>query len=304
MPFDPMRPFTTAQAVQAGLSKAQLRGREYRMLLRGVHISSRVPYRPSHRTEAALLIHPAGAVATHTSAARVRGAPVPADASEHVTVSDRDDRRFRNGVKCHVASLAADEIQVVGRLTISSPHRMFVELAETFDLVDLVVVGDWLVKHKKLTCASLLQYCAERATRHGRRAREAAAYVRDRVDSPMESRLRMLIVLSGLPEPVVNLEVRDDHGVATMRLDLSYPKYKVAVEYDGRHHVEVVHQWEHDIDRREELDRGEWRLVVVTSKGIYREPARTLDRVWCALRQRGCTALPPPTDGWRPHFTG
>jgi very-short-patch-repair endonuclease len=302
MPFDPMRPFTTARALQAGLTKGQLRGPDFRPLLRGTHISSRVPYHSSQRTEAAVLIHPAGAVATHMSAARVRGAPVPADSFEHVTVARRDDRRFRPEIRCHLAALGEEEVRVVGRLRLSAPERMFVELAGLLDLVELVVVGDWLVKHRHLSPTSLTTYCSSSQDRHARRARVAAAYVRDRVDSPMESRLRMLIVLAGLPEPVVNLEVRDDHGVARMRLDLSYPRWKVAVEYDGRQHVEVVHQWERDIDRREDLDRGDWRLVVVTSRGIYREPQRTVERVWRALVDRGWTGLTAPTDGWRPHF--
>jgi len=60
MPFDPLRPFTTAQALAAGLTKAQLRGPGFRALLRGTHISSQVPHRGFHRTEAALLIHPVG----------------------------------------------------------------------------------------------------------------------------------------------------------------------------------------------------------------------------------------------------
>jgi len=302
MPFDPLRPFTTAQALAAGLTKAQLRGPGFRALLRGTHISSQVPHRGFHRTEAALLIHPVGAVATHTSAARVVGAPVPRDPLEHVTVASADDRRFRHGLKCHLAALADDEVRVVRRLRISAPHRMFVELAEVLPLVDLVVVGDWLIRNEPVTCASLVKYCRSSRARHVRRARIAATYVRDRVDSPMESRLRMLIVLSGLPEPAVNLEIRDDHGVARMRLDLSYPRWKVAVEYDGRQHVEVVQQWERDIERREDLDHGQWRLVVVTSKGIYREPERTLQRVWRALVERGWTSLTAPTDAWRPHF--
>ena len=33
------------------------------------------------------------------------------------------------------------------------------------------------------------------------------------------------------------------------------------------------------MERREELDRDDWRIVVVLAKGIYREPERTLERV-------------------------
>jgi very-short-patch-repair endonuclease len=118
----------------------------------------------------------------------------------------------------------------------------------------------------------------------------------------METRLRMLLVLAGLPEPQVNLRLRDEHGTVFLRLDLAYPEVRVAVEYDGRQHAERAEQWQRDLDRREDLDADRWRLIVVTSKGIYREPERTLQRVWSALAERGYRPLPPIGDGWRPHF--
>ena len=70
-----------------------------------------------------------------------------------------------------------------------------------------------------------------------RTAAQAAAYVRAKVDSPMETRLRMLVVLAGLPEPVINLEVRDEDGEVLRKYDLAYPVVKVAVEFDGQVHV-------------------------------------------------------------------
>jgi very-short-patch-repair endonuclease len=112
----------------------------------------------------------------------------------------------------------------------------------------------------------------------------------------------MLLVLAGLPEPEVNLEIRDDAGVVRMRLDLSYPRVRLAIEYDGRHHLEDVAQWERDPERRDDLEDSDWRVLVVTSRGIYREPARTVFRVRRALRARGYRPLPPPSDAWRPYF--
>lgn len=300
--IDARQPFTRRQAHASGITDRELRGTDYRQLLHGVYQSSRAPDGPVARAKAALLVHPPGAVATHFSAARVRHVPVPRHPFEHISVARPEDRRQRHGLRCHVAAIARSDITVVEGLRLSSPPRMFLELASTLGLVDLVVVGDWLVRHKHLTCGSLVEYCATTHERHAARARRAAAYVRERVDSPMETRLRMLLVLAGLPEPEVNLRLRDDHGTVAMRLDLSYPGVRLAVEYDGRQHVELTNQWERDLDRREELDGTSWRLLVVTSKGIYREPERTVDRVWRALLERGYRPLSPPTDDWRPHF--
>jgi very-short-patch-repair endonuclease len=300
-PFIPTVPFTRRQARAAGITDHELRGPRYRCLLHGVYISSAVPDTPQVRAAAALLVHPPGAVATHFTAARIRRAPVPVHPWEHVTVGQPSDRRQRRGLRCHVATLAAADVRVVAGLRVSAPERMFVELAEYLSLVDLVVLGDWLVKNRFTTPEELVSYCRAGTDRHAKHAREAASFVRQRVDSPMETRLRMLLVLAGFPEPEVNRKVRDENGTVVLRLDLSYPGVKVAVEYDGRQHLELVDQWERDVERRDDLDG--WRVVTVTSKGIHREPELTLRRVARALEERGFRPLPRLRDDWRPHFT-
>jgi hypothetical protein len=121
----------------------------------------------------------------------------------------------------------------------------------------------------------------------------------------METRLRLLLVLSGLPEPEVNRTIRADNGDALRRYDLSWPAARVIVEYDGRQHVERVEQWESDLDRREAIDDEGWRIVVITARGIYGQPGRTVERVWRVLRVRRLNGMPTrPADDWRAHFPG
>jgi very-short-patch-repair endonuclease len=299
--FDPTRPFTRAEALAAGRTDRELRGPAYRRLLHGVYISGAVPYTPIVVARAALLVHPPSAVATHFSAARAIGAPVPAHPWEHVTVAKREDRRQRQGVRCHVAAIAASEVRVVEGVRFSCPERLFVELAPLLGLVDLVAVGDWLVRHRHTTCSALVEFCLTSSDPHADAAQRAAAHVRDRVDSPMETRLRMLLVLASLPEPEVNRTIRDENGTVLMRVDLSYPGARLAIEYDGRHHVQLERQWERDVERRDDLDDS-WRMLTVTSKGIYKNPEETIERVWRALRRRRYPGLRRPSDAWRPHF--
>lgn len=185
----------------------------------------------------------------------------------------------------------------------SAPDRLFIELAESLSLVDLVVAGDYLVRRELVALSTLLEVCTQATGTAGRNARRAATYVRERVDSPMETRLRMLLVLAGIPEPVVNMAVRDPGRASVRRFDLCWPGVRVIVEYDGRHHIERESQWEADLGRREEIDEGGWRLLVVTASGIYTEPERTVYRVWRVLRDRGLVDLPVrPADDWRSHF--
>jgi hypothetical protein len=222
---------------------------------------------------------------------------------EHVTVPTPGERLRRAGVTCHVRPGAVAVVEDGGR--VSSLPDLFVEMAGQVPLVELVVLGDWMVRRKGVTPASLLRAARSAPGVDGRLARQAASYVRSRVDSPMETRLRMLIVLAGLPEPQVNLTIRDVDGEPVRRFDLSWPESKVIVEYDGRHHIEREEQWEADLARREEIDDHGWRILVVVASGIYRDPATTVQRIWRVLRARGVAGVPTrPAEAWREHFPG
>src|SRR5436189_183429 len=52
-------------------------------------------------------------------------------------------------------------------------------------------------------------------------------------ESPMETRARLILVGGGLPRPVTQYTVVDQHGRTLGRLDLAYPEKKVGVEYEG-----------------------------------------------------------------------
>jgi hypothetical protein len=303
MDLDTTRPFPRWQGLRAGISRATLDGPGFQRVLHGVLVSSEVPLTPRVRAEGALVCFFAHAFASHATAARVWGAPIETGPGEHVTVRVAGERLRRDGVTCHVR---ADAVAVVvDGVRVSSLTDLFVELASDVPLVELVVLGDWMVRRKGITPARLQGACRSAPGRAGRLARQAAAYVRAGVDSPMETRLRMLLVLAGLPEPRVNVTIRDVDGEPVRRFDLSWPEGKVIVEYDGRHHVEREEQWEVDLARREEIDDHGWRILVVVARGIYRDPGSTVDRVWRLLRDRGVPGVPSrPAQAWRPHFPG
>jgi hypothetical protein len=81
----------------------------------------------------------------------------------------------------------------------------------------------------------------------------------------------------GPSEPRVNLIIYGRGGGWRRRYDLAYEELRLIIEYDCRQHAEDTRQWLTDIFRREELDQIRWRLVIITSEGIYREPLRTLE---------------------------
>lgn len=302
-PTDARRPLSTSEALARGITRGQLRGPRYRQVIRGFYVTGESARDRFATIRAAVDAHPPGAYASHLSAARLYDLPVPTTSDEHVTVVHAADKRRRTAIRTHSTSSPARLTRRHGIL-LSAPCDTFVALASMLDMVELVVVGDAMVKSKLAAVEELVAAAAAASGKGCLRARKAAAYVREGVDSPQETRLRMLIVLAGLPEPKVNHIVRDQAGEWVMRFDLSYLKFRVIVEYDGRQHADDAPQWEGDLERREMLDQAGWKLVTVTAKGIYKQPERTLARVVAALHAQGCRTASLRSNAWRPYFPG
>ena len=295
--LDPRNPFTRAEALAAGVTDRRLRGPAYRRLFTGVYVASDVPVDTRLRARAALRLAPIGSLVAGSTAAELLGGVVPRDARIHLRLSA--GRMRVPGIESR--RLASGATATISGLPVTTAEATFLELARHLDLVDLVVLGDSLVRRGRTTPEALVSAASAVRGRHRLLVVRAASLVRSGVDSPMESRLRMLLVLAGLPEPVVNHVEYDDRGRWVRRYDLSYPDLRLAIEYDGRQHAESDRQWERDIQRREDLDRDDWRIVVVLAKGVYREPGRTLERVVDAMLSRGIPAK-VTSDEWRLHF--
>ena len=303
--LDVRKPFSRAQARAAGLPLARLLSREFHRIGHDQYVAAVVPITTTIRALAALNVAPAGSHVSHHTAAELWGAVIPMTCHTHVSLPTDHGRSVRGGLQCHVAAAGSATTYLRG-VRISTPVQAFLELAAVgVNLVDLVVVGDGLVKKKRTTPNALMSAAGAWSGRGARIARRAAGLVRSGVDSPMESRSRMLLVLAGLPEPEVNLILRGLDGEWQRRFDMYYKRQRLLVEFDGRQHAEDVEQWVGDIYRREELDRRGERLIIITRSGIYDEPLRTLERVRSALVERGATGLPRRfRPEWQRYFPG
>jgi hypothetical protein len=298
--LDLTKPFTRAEFLAAGYSRDQLRARKVRRVLRSIYVAAD-GWDQDTRIRAALKLHPKGAFASHDSAARVLRLPVPDSWFEHVTVKDPVDRRYRPEIKPHVTKRHRGVITVRG-MPVTDPITTFLQMAGRLSLVDLVILGDAIVRIFKIPPKRLVQAASKSKDYYAAAALRGACLVRKGVDSPMETRLRMLIVVAGLPEPVVNVRLVNEDGTWRRRFDLCYPRIKLVVEYDGRQHAEDTKQWNSDLERREELDDEGFRILVVTSDGIYKRPERTLHRVRRQLVLRGWGDVPPLKPVWRDYF--
>jgi hypothetical protein len=288
--LDVCRPFSRAQGRAAGIRLREILGPEFHKILYDSYVSATVPITTRLRARAALDISVPGSYISHQTAAELWGGLVPACSDVHVTMPGEAPRTRRQGIKAH-STRGSTKTSTLQGLAIASPTQTFLDLACSLDLVELVVLGDSLVKAKRVTPEDLVAAASEWVGNGVVRARRAARFARKGVDSPKETRLRMLLVLAGLPEPTVNVIIRNPDGSWRMRFDLSYPGLKLIIEYDGRQHAENSGQWRRDLSRREELDGLGWRLIVVTSDDLRDAPEAVLNRVRDALIDRGAVGI-------------
>lgn len=281
-----------------GVTEWDLRSPRYRRLFSRVYVHASAAITQQLLAAAALLAAPPQSVVSHQSAARLWGGIVPDDGLVHITCVGR--RIEVKGIRAHRVR-PGQQWTRFRDLPLTSAVCTFLDLSDVLGLVDLVVLGDSLVRAKRVTPEGLVTAANGFTGRSRRLARRAASLVRSDVDSAMESRLRMLIVLAGLPEPVINHKIYWSDGRVRWRFDLSYPEFRIIVEYDGLQHREDPDQWSTDISRRDWMDAKRWRIVVVIAKGIFRTPAMTLGRIIAVMRDCDMP-VPRLSDEWRQHF--
>ncbi|PPF75216.1 hypothetical protein C5B96_16965 [Subtercola sp. Z020] len=176
---------------------------------------------------------------------------------------------------------------------------MWIQLGSVAGVDELVAVGDAAVYRSRFARAddprpfTTIAELSERLThfrgRGKRRLESALALVREGVESPMETALRLLLVRGGLPEPEINVDLYTGSGEFAGRADLYYREFNVVVEYDGEQHRldrAVYASDQRRITRLLDLNA----VVRVRVEGLRSEAHLTLAEVRAAL-----TAA-----GWRP----
>lgn len=114
--------------------------------------------------------------------------------------------------------------------------------------------------------------------------REALGRVRENVESPKETETRLVIVDAGMPEPEVQHEEYDGSRLVA-RIDLAYPQWKIAIEYEGDGHRVDKDQWRRDIRRQRDLEDRGWIVIRLTQADLN-YPSDFLARIRRAIASR------------------
>ncbi|HNP16444.1 MAG TPA: hypothetical protein PKI99_08285 [Terrimesophilobacter sp.] len=285
------RAFSTAQASEAGTTRSRTRSKDLISPYRGVRMPANDdPSIPQLCGAHATQMQPEQFF-SHVTAAMIHGLPLPwqlqNDKRIHVgVVGDIGPIRMR-GVIAHRLEKAT--VESVDGLRVLSPTETWRYLSTAVGFTNLVSIGDALVRRMQplATMRELGDAVrAHRGHRGARLLRQAFASVRPGVDSPMETRIRLIILEAGLPEPVVNARILNRYGAFIALGDMVYPDYRVLVEYDGEHHFGSVEQSHHDIDRLDEVMEEKWRVIRLNSSHLRRK-ATVIHKVRTALEQAG-----------------
>lgn len=229
-----------------------------------------------------------GTFFSHTTAALLLGAPLPLEhkvaANVHVSVAAPASSPHARGVVGHRLAVAERDIIERGGLRLTSAARTWCDLAAVLDLDDLVAAGDYLIHHDApLTSRAEMQKALDRMPRARgvRRAREALPLLDNRPESPQESKLRLIILRAGLPEPVINHELVDTETGKHVRPDFRFRKYKLILEYQGDYH-RTKKQWRKDMTRRSRLEAQGWYVMELNVDDLG-DPAELATRIRQAL---------------------
>lgn len=294
--------FTVNEALGRGLPYNRLRRSDLSIPTRGIRLVNGAG--PSLLDRVAPLTRlGCPDAASHATAARLWGIILPfrleEDHALHLTRWKGSNRVRRPGVIGHRAPLTSLDVVEIYGVTVTSPAWTWTDLAPSLSLEELVAAGDSLLRRQdapRRRCdlnipdplATLAQITdavgRRRGSRGVQRAREALPLLRSGVDSGPESRLRLLVVEAGLPEPEVNQWILDQNGRRVSRPDLMYSEFRIAIEYEGEHHRTDPEQWHRDINRDDRLRALGWTVLRFTKKDLEQDSERAaISRIRSAI---------------------
>jgi len=238
------------------------------------------------RCRAVELILPNGAAISGGSAAFLYGADIlDSEAPVEVTLPPRVWMKGQPGIAVRHSELGAGD--VVSRIGIraTSPVRTAFDVARRGRSGDAVVAVDALLVHCGLALEEIAAYANDgRQSWHGgRRVAGVLSLAAVGAESPMETRLRLVLARAGLPPPALQHRVWNEAGVCVARLDLAYVDARLGIEYDGQCHWES-RAIRKDLLRQNALRALSWTLLRFTADDVLRHPKRLVTQVRSALQ--------------------
>ncbi|ROR65421.1 endonuclease domain-containing protein [Agrococcus jenensis] len=295
-------PFSVATALTRGVSPSRLRSRDLTTPFTGVRTRGEPVDVAEHAAAFAQHLR-SGHVFAGMTSARLWELPVASRWTRAealvIGVPAGTTRTRARGVRAREFDATRLSSGTLDGLPLLGPASTVMSMARETSHEDLVVLIEALVtpsthypdlrmpRRPFTDLETLLEFGARCRGMHGAMAFLAAVTAaRAGAESPQETRSRLAIVAAGLPEPAVQLEVWVDEELRAV-IDLAYPEWKIAIEYEGEHHLTDPAQWAKDIRRQELLESLGWIVIRVTKADLRNGGAVLVQRVRAALARRG-----------------
>ncbi|HEY8643851.1 MAG TPA: DUF559 domain-containing protein [Candidatus Dormibacteraeota bacterium] len=291
MPEDLMQaPFTLEDARRAGISREQLQTAAWRHLRYGLYAWAGLSVTPMLILSALHLRMPDGAAFSGRTAAWLHGLDLPPCDPVEVTIPDHCRVSGRAGMSAYLSNFGDGDVVLRRHLPTTSALRTVTDLGRRQPLVEAVAAVDMALHAPLASLADLWSFVdAHRGAKGIARLRRVLQLAEPAAASAMESRLRMLLVLAGLPRPEVQVPIYDDQGRFLGRPDLFYRQQMVAIEYDGGNHRERLVA---DDRRQNGLLSFGLLLLRFTAPDVLGAPGSVVGQVREALASRMSREMP------------
>jgi hypothetical protein len=265
-------PIPTRLAAAAGLTPDQLRSKRWATPFHGVRIDRNAASDVTTVYSALAAVARVPLVISDRSAAAMYEWWLPPQVDSVIDISVAPGGLIeRVGVRCHRRVLDPKDVRELDGISLTSPARTILDLASQLSLIDLVVVMDAALHKRTCTLEQLVARAQDRGIRGITRFRRALTLCDGRSESPMETLMRLVIVLSGLPAPTPQCKIYDTYGAFVARTDLRAHGVRAAFEYDGGGHDEpVVHA--RDVKRWRDLRRAGYEVFPYTASELFGTP--------------------------------
>jgi hypothetical protein len=262
------RPFSLAEARAAGLSWHSLQSKAWRRLGTGLYSWSGLPEDPWEILTAWQDLLPSNAVFAGETAAWISGLDFKPIHPVEIVVPPYSGMRSRRGLSVRRCKIPPSDTVTIRGLRATKLNRSICDLSLRLSAVELLIALD-MALHKGLSLDG-----------NWRKLQSLAALAAP-AESPMETRLRWLLIQRGLPCPEVQVNLGDDSNGILGRADLYYPSARLILEYDGTNHRDRLVE---DNRRQNRLLNTGFRLLRFTASDIYNEPDLVEAQVRRALR--------------------
>jgi hypothetical protein len=290
------RAFTFSEAIAAGVTPQRLRASDLDTPFHGIRVVEATTDAdfPSLRGRCEMIAPRLRQCQffSHETALALVGAPLPRWPHRpgiHVSAHRPAREPRTRGVIGHRLQTRESAAISIDGLCVEHPVRAWRQAGRLWAVDDLVAAADFLVARRRpfATIDDLRDEVRVMGDVEGRRLGRALRDAREGAESPEETRLRLVIIRNGLPEPELNWDLRDAGGRLIARLDLAYPSLRVGVEYDGRVHADDLRQFEADADRWNAIARAGWMHVRILRHHMRGRPPRAVEMVRVALESAG-----------------